>query len=45
MPKFIDPMLSEHISGFATKGAASRCSTLIVSPPPVVTLITASVAC
>ena len=27
MPKFIEPMLSEHISGLATSGAASRCST------------------
>ena len=45
MPKFIEPMLSEHISGLATSGAASRCSTVMLRPPPVVMLMTASVAC
>ena len=45
MPKFIEPMLSEHISGLATSGAASRCSTVMLRPPPVVTLMTASVDC
>ena len=45
MAKFIEPILSEHISGLATSGAASRCSTVMLRPPPVVTLITASVDC
>ena len=45
MPKFIEPMLSEHISGVACSGAASRWSTVMLRPPPVVMLITASVAC
>ena len=38
-------MLSEHISGFACSGAASRSSTVMPRPPPVVMLITASVDC
>ena len=43
--KFIEPMLSEHISGSARSGAASRSSSVISDEPPVVMLITASVAC
>ncbi len=38
-------MLSEHISGSARSGAASRWSSVISDEPPVVMLITASVAC
>ena len=45
MPKFIEPMFSEHISGEACSGAASRCSTVIIKPPPVVMLTTASQFC
>ncbi len=45
MPKFIDPMLSEHISGFAIIGAASRSSNVMLRPPPVVMFTTASLDC
>ena len=45
MLKFMVPMLSEHISGLASSGAARRSSTVMPSPPPVVMLITASVDC
>src|ERR1700680_1011114 len=45
MPKFMDPMFSEHISGFTRRAAASRSSIVIVSPPPVVMLRTASHCC
>src|SRR4051794_19766638 len=45
MLKFIEPMLSEHISGLACSGAARRSSSDIPSPPPVVMLTTASVLC
>ena len=38
-------MLSEHISGLARSGAASRSSSVMPWPPPVVMLMTASVAC
>ena len=38
-------MLSEHISGEASSGAASRSSTVIFTLPPVVMLITASQLC
>jgi hypothetical protein len=38
-------MLSEHISGDARSGAASRSSIVICTLPPVVMLITASVDC
>src|SRR5271166_5302544 len=41
--KFIEPMLSEHISGLNLSEAASRCSTVISGLPPVVRLMTASV--
>src|SRR6185437_12557925 len=44
-PKFIDPILSEHISGDALSGAASRSSSVMPWPPPVVIFTTASVAC
>ncbi len=39
------PMLSEHISGLAWRGAARRSSTVMFMPPPVVMLMTAPVAC
>ena len=45
MPKLIEPMFSEHISGLAASGAASRSSSVIFMPPPVVMFTTASVAC
>src|SRR5690606_806159 len=45
MPKFIEPMLSEHISGLAFSGAARRSSIFMLRPPPVVMLMTASDAC
>ena len=45
MLKFIEPMFKLHISGLATSGAARRSSRVMVRPPPVVMLITASVAC
>ena len=45
MLKFMLPMFRLHISGFATSGAASRSSSVMVRPPPVVMLITASVLC
>ncbi|CCD02470.1 protein of unknown function (plasmid) [Azospirillum baldaniorum] len=45
MPKFIEPMLSEHISGRAWSGAARRSCTVMLSEPPVVMLSTASVDC
>src|SRR3954452_14338386 len=45
MLKFMLPMFKLHISGFATSGAASRSSSVMVRPPPVVMLITASVFC
>src|ERR1700760_1099185 len=38
-------MLSEHISGLARSGAASRSSRLMPWPPPVVMFTTALVAC
>src|SRR3990172_9043873 len=38
-------MLNEAISGFALKGAARRCSTVMPWPPPVVMLMTAFDAC
>ena len=38
-------MLSEHISGLARSGAASRSSSVMPWPPPVVMLMTALVAC
>src|SRR5665213_1862789 len=38
-------MLSEHISGDALRGAARRSSTVMLWPPPVVMLMTASQAC
>src|SRR3984957_16514585 len=41
--KFIDPMLSEHISGLKRIAAARRSATDIVGLPPVVRLMTASV--
>src|SRR6202171_4913991 len=44
-PKFIEPMLSEHISGLAASGAARRSCTVMFWPPPVVTLMTASQFC
>src|SRR5215510_15983938 len=37
-------MLNEHISGLHWSGAASRSCTVMLWPPPVVMLITASVA-
>jgi hypothetical protein len=43
--KFMLPMFRLHISGFATSGAARRSSRVMVRPPPVVMLITASVLC
>jgi hypothetical protein len=36
-------MLNEHISGLHRSGAASRSLTVMLCPPPVVMLITASV--
>src|SRR3954453_7473269 len=45
MLKFIEPMLRLHISGLACSGAARRSSSVIFSPPPVVTFPTASVDC
>src|SRR3954464_2329894 len=45
MLKFIEPMLRLHISGLACSGAARRSSSVIFSPPPVVTFTTASVDC
>ncbi len=45
MLKFMLPMLREHISGLACSGAASRSSSDMPRPPPVVMLITASVDC
>src|SRR5580698_2364482 len=45
MLKFMLPMLRLHISGLATSGAARRSSRVMVRPPPVVMLITASVLC
>src|SRR5215469_6404918 len=38
-------MLSEHISGDRVVAAAMRCSTVMVTAPPVVIFTTASVAC
>ena len=38
-------MLSEHISGESWFAAEMRCSTVMVTAPPVVMLTTASVAC
>jgi hypothetical protein len=38
-------MLHEHISGLVARGAASRSCTVMLCPPPVVMLMTASVAC
>ena len=38
-------MLSEHISGDSCCAAEMRCSTVMVTAPPVVMLTTASVAC
>ena len=43
-PKFIDPMLSDAISGLARSAAASRSSSDMPWPPPVVMLTTALVA-
>ncbi len=40
-----DEVVRLHISGFATSGAASRSSSVMVRPPPVVMLMTASVLC
>jgi len=40
--KFIEPMLSEHISGENVRAAASRSSGDMSGLPPVVRLITAS---
>src|ERR1700732_2526098 len=42
--KFMDPILREHISGENSNAAASRSSGDISGLPPVVRLITASVA-
>ena len=42
-PKFIEPMLMVHISGFASSAAARRSWTVMFWPPPVVMLMTASV--
>ena len=39
------PMLSEHISGSARRGAARRCSSVMAALPPVVRLSTAPQAC
>src|SRR5438105_10937734 len=44
-PKFIDPMLNDAISGLARNGAASRSCTVMLWPPPVVMLMTASQLC
>src|SRR6202167_3192177 len=38
-------MLSEHISGDSCSVAEMRCSTVMVTAPPVVMFTTASVAC
>src|ERR1700733_5802645 len=43
--KFIEPMLSEHISGEKAAAAAMRSSIVIMKLPPVVMLTTASVDC
>ena len=45
MWKFIEPMLRDAISGFASSGAARRSSTVMFMPPPVVMFSTASVLC
>lgn len=44
MPKFIETMLHEAISGATSSAAASRWSMVMVWAPPVVMLITASVS-
>ena len=43
--KFIEPMLSEHISGEKAAAAAMRSSIVIMKLPPVVMLTTALVDC
>ena len=45
IPKFMEPMLSEAISGLARIAAARRSSMVMPRPPPVDTLITASLDC
>ena len=45
MAKFMEPMLSDAISGLARLAAARRSSRLMPSPPPVEMFTTASQLC
>ena len=45
MPKFMEPMLRDAISGLARMAAARRSSMVMPSPPPVDTFTTAPLDC